>query len=100
MINNMGAVIAEVQKLQEEMRSKAIEVSEGDGAVRVVMNGYQEILDVRISPSALKPEKANELQAMVAAAFSRALAESKQMIRDEIAKITGGLSMPNISGLF
>lgn len=100
MTSNMGAIIAEVQRLQRELMNKTLEISEGDGAVKIVMNGYQEVLDVKISPSVLSAANADELQAMVARAVNRALTESKQMIKAELAKLTGGMNLPNMPGLF
>lgn len=100
MINNMGSIIAEVQRLQEELRNMTIEVSEGEGAFRIVINGHQEVLDVQFKPSILSPENSEALQIMVASAFNRALSESKQMLKGELGKLTGGMNLPNMPGLF
>ncbi|NPV74076.1 MAG: YbaB/EbfC family nucleoid-associated protein [Pelotomaculum sp.] len=100
MINNMGAILTEVQRLQQELKNKTIEVSEGEGAFRVIINGHQEVLDARFSPSVLSPEKADELRAIVVRAVNRAIDESKQMIKSELGKLTGSLNLPDISGLF
>jgi len=99
MMENMGFVLAEIQKLQQALKSMCVEVSEGDGAVRVVMNGSQEVLSVVFDPAALSPDNIAALQVMAASAFNRAIIDSKEMIKNEIAKITGGLNLPNISGL-
>lgn len=100
MTNNMGAIIAEVQRLQQGLMNKTLEISEGDGAVKIVMNGYQEVLDVKIRPSVLSADNADVLQSMVARAVNRGITESKLMIKAELAKLTGGLNMPNLTGLF
>ena len=99
MINNMGSIIAEVQRLQQEMKNMTIEVSEGEGAVKVIINGHQEVLDVKFNPAVLNPNHIEILQTMVVSVFNRAITESKQMIKNEIAKITGGMNMPNVPGL-
>ncbi|MCL6634378.1 MAG: YbaB/EbfC family nucleoid-associated protein [Peptococcaceae bacterium] len=100
MLNNMGEILAEMQRLQQELKNMTIEVSEGGDAFRVVMNGYQEVQGVYFNPSVLSPANVEELQAMVAGAFNRAIEESKQMLKNEIGRLTGGLNLPNISGLF
>lgn len=97
---NMGPIFAEMQRLQRELKNMTIEVSEGEGAFRVLMNGYQEVQSVAFDPAALSPGNAEALQVMVAGAFNRAIVQSKEMIKNEIAKITGGLNLPNIPGLF
>ncbi|HOV79132.1 MAG TPA: YbaB/EbfC family nucleoid-associated protein [Bacillota bacterium] len=100
MVNNIGAIIAEIQKLREESKKMTVEVSEGDGVFRIVMNGHQEVLEVRFEPSVLSPGNADALEAAVCNAVNRAIAESKLMIKNEVAKITGGMGLPNIQGLF
>ena len=77
-----------------------VEASEGEGAIRVLMNGYQEVQSVAFDPAVLAPDNAEALQTAVAAAFNKAVAQSKEMVKTEIAKITGGLNLPNIPGLF
>lgn len=96
----MGFLIAEVQRLQQELKSMNIEVSEGEGAFQIVMNGHQEVLAVKFNPRVLTPDHADALQVMVANAINRAITESKQMIKNEIGKVTGGMNLPNIPGLF
>lgn len=100
MINNMGAIIAEVQRLQQELKNRSIEVTEGDGALKIIINGHQEVLAVKINPRILTPNNAEALQTVMATAINRAISESKQMIKNEISKVTGGMSLPNIQGLF
>lgn len=96
---NMGPILAEIQRLQQGLRTMSIEVSEGDGAVKVVMNGSQEVLCVTFDPAALSPDNIATLQIMAASAFNKAIIASKEMIKTEVAKITGGLNLPNIPGL-
>ncbi|MDD2553307.1 MAG: YbaB/EbfC family nucleoid-associated protein [Desulfotomaculaceae bacterium] len=97
---NMGTIFAEMQKLQGELKNKTIEVNEGEGAFRVFMNGHQEVQRVEFNPAALDPNNVEALQIMVASAFNRAIAQSKEMIKTEVTKLTGGLNLPNIPGLF
>lgn len=96
---NMGPILVEIQRLQQGLKSMSIEVSEGDGAVKVVINGSQEVISVSFDPAALSPDNIAALQMMTASALNRAIIESKEMIKREVAKITGGLNLPNIPGL-
>ncbi|OPY58680.1 MAG: Nucleoid-associated protein [Pelotomaculum sp. PtaU1.Bin035] len=99
-MNNMGMIIGEVQRMQQELKNVTVEIGEGDGAFSIVMNGHQEVLGVKFSPAALAPGNIEALEVMVASAFNRAINESKQLIKNEISKITGGMNLPNIPGLF
>lgn len=102
MINNMnmGSIIAEVQRLQQELQNMTLEVSEGEGAFRILINGHQEVLDVKFDPAVLNPDQIELLQTLVISALNRAISESKQMIKNEITKITGGMNLPSFPGLF
>lgn len=100
MTGNMGEIFSEMQNLQQELKNKTVEVSEGDGAFSVVINGHQEVLAVKLDPAALSAENAEQLQNTAAVAINRAIWESKQMLKYELSKITGGLNLPNFPGLF
>jgi len=100
MINNMGAIVAEMQKLQQELKNKTVEISEGDGVFSIVMNGQQQVLDAKFGPGALDPGNIEALEVMVVSAINKAIVESKNMFKNEIAKLTGGVNLPNIPGLF
>lgn len=101
MINNMGALIEKMQKMQQELKNMTIEISEGDGALKVLINGHQELQKVKIEPSLLRPEQAGELEALVVKTVNRAIVESKNIIKSEVNKMTGGMNFPNnIPGMF
>lgn len=99
MLGDIGLIIAEIQKMQQDLKNKTIEISEGEGAFKIIINAHQEVLEVIIDPAILSPEHREELQKIVSVAFNRATSESKQIFRDEISKITGGMNFPGIPGL-
>jgi hypothetical protein len=100
MTGNMGDIFAEMQHVQQELKNRTVEVSEGDGAISIIINGHQEVLAVKLDPAALSPENVEKLQNAAAIAINRAILESKQMWKSELSKITGGLNLPNFPGLF
>jgi DNA-binding YbaB/EbfC family protein len=67
---------ASLAKAQEELGSVTVEASSGGGAVKVVMNGQQKILSVKISPEVVNPGDVEMLEDMVLAAVSEALTKS------------------------
>ncbi|MDD4169506.1 MAG: YbaB/EbfC family nucleoid-associated protein [Desulfotomaculaceae bacterium] len=96
----MGAIITEMHKIQQELSKKTVEISEGEGVFSIVMNGRQEVLGVKFGPEAFKPDNIDALELMVASAFNRAIDESRQMLKNEVTKLTGGMSLPNMPDLF
>ena len=88
---------AKLAKAQEELASTIIEASSGGGAVKVTINGQQEIKEVKISPEAINPEDVEMLEDLVLAAVSEALAKSKELATERLSKVTGGLNIPGLT---
>ena len=68
--------------------------------VSVVANGKQEILSVTIEPEVIDPDDKDMLQDLIIAAVNDALAKAKNMVQEEMGKLTHGLNLPNLPGLF
>jgi len=104
---NMGNLMKQAQqfqakmaKMQEELGEKTIEASAGGGMVTVVANGRQEIISINIEPEVIDPDDAEMLQDLVLAAVNDALSRAKNMMNEEMGKLTQGLNLPNVPGLF
>jgi hypothetical protein len=63
----------------------------------VTANGKQEILAVSISPEVINPQDSAMLEDLVTAAVNEALRSSRELLQEEMTKITGGLRIPGIS---
>ena len=105
-IPNMGNLLKQAQqfqakmaKLQEELGERTVEASAGGGMVAVVANGKQEILSVTIEPEVIDPEDKEMLQDLIVAAVNDALTKAKNMMQEEMGKLTHGLNLPNLPGL-
>ena len=83
-------------RLQEEMAEKTIEAAAGGGMVKVVANGRQEIVSIRIEKEVVDPEDVDMLQDLILAAVNEALVQSQKMVSDEMSKLTGGMSIPGL----
>jgi len=106
-IPNMGQLLKQAQqfqakmaKMQEEVGERTVEVSSGGGMVTVVVNGKQELLSIRIDPEVIDPDDREMLQDLIMAAVNDGLTRAKNMVNDEMGKLTKGLNLPNIPGLF
>ncbi len=105
-IPNMGQILKQAQqfqekmaKLQEEVGEKTIEASAGGGMVTVVVNGRQELVSIKIEPEVIDPDDPEMLQDLIMAAINEGMARAKEMVNQEMAKLTKGLNLPNIPGL-
>ena len=100
---NMGNLMKKAQqlqekivKLQEELGDKTVETSSGGGMVTVVANGKQEIVSIRIDPEVADASDIEMLEDLVLAAVNDALYQARQMVSEEMTKLTGGIKIPGI----
>ena len=89
----------QMAKLQEELGDKTVESSAGGGMVTVVANGRQELLSIKIDPEVIDPDDVEMLQDLILAAVNDGLTRAKDMVNEEMGKLTKGLNLPNIPGL-
>ena len=87
---------AQMAKAQEELANATVSASSGGGAVTVVMSGQQKIISVKISREVVNPEDVEMLQDLIAAAVNEGIRKAQEMTSQEMAKITGGLSIPGM----
>ena len=85
-----------MKRLQEELGERTVEGSAGGGMVVAVMNGRQELLDLRIEKEVVDPSDVGMLRDLVLAAVNDALARSREVVAAEMAKLTGGILPPGI----
>jgi DNA-binding YbaB/EbfC family protein len=83
-------------EMQEELGNKTVTVQVGGGMVEVVANGRQEILSLRIDPEVVNPDDTDMLQDLVMAAINDALNRSREMVSEEMSKLTGGMKIPGL----
>jgi DNA-binding YbaB/EbfC family protein len=90
---------AQIAQAQDELKETTLEVTAGGGAVKVVITGAQEVRSVEIDPSAVDPEEVDMLQDLVLSAVNEAIARSKELERERMGKIAGGMGLPGMPGL-
>jgi DNA-binding YbaB/EbfC family protein len=103
MSKNFGQILSQakkiqekLQKMQEEMGDKTVEAQSGGGMVSCVVNGKQELLSMKISEEIWEEKDKELLEDLIVAAVNEGLNKSKDMMQEEMAKITGlgGMQMP------
>jgi DNA-binding YbaB/EbfC family protein len=90
---------AEMQKTQEEARTKTVEATAGGGMVTVVANGGGELVSIKIEKDVVNPDDVEMLQDLIIAASNEALRRAQQMVNEEVSKLTMGLQIPGMGGL-
>jgi DNA-binding YbaB/EbfC family protein len=106
-VPNMGKLMKQAQqlqakmaKMQEELSEKTVEASAGGGMVTAVANGKQEVVSIHIEQEVIDPDDAEMLQDLIMAAVNDALNRAKDMMNEEMGKLTKGMNIPGMPGLF
>ena len=83
----------EMAKAQEDVEKSSFTASVGGGAVKVVVSGKKELLELQIAPEAIDPEDAETLQDMIVSAVNEALRQAEETMEREMQKLTGGMDL-------
>ena len=94
LLNQAKKMQENFQKLQQEMEGKTVEAQSGGGMVTCVVNGKQEVISLTISQDVWEERDKEMLEDLVVAAINEGLEKSKEMWKEELAKITGGVQLP------
>jgi len=107
MAKGFGNMMKQAQKLQkqmaemqEEVARKTVEGSSGGGMVKVVANGNQDIISIKIDPEVVDPEDVELLEDLIVAAIANAREKAKALMEEQLGRIMpGGLGGLGIPGL-
>lgn len=81
---------------QEELKNMEFEASAGGGAVKVKVNGSQEVMEVKINKDMVDAGDIDMIEDMVMVALNDALKQSRDEVKNKMAAITGGMSIPGM----
>jgi len=99
-LNNLLKQAQQMQQkmtlLQKELETREIEVSSGGGMVKILINGKQQILQMKISKECIDLNDVESLEELVKTSVNQAIKESQGMVSQAMSKITGGMSMPGL----
>jgi len=87
---------AEMERIQAEAATKTVEGSAGGGMVTAIANGKGDLLSVRIDPAAVREEDLDMLQDLIAAAANDALRKARELLAQDVSRITGGFGLPGL----
>lgn len=105
--NQGGNMMQKLQKMQEQMAETQAAVEEteftasaGGGAVEVTVNGKHEIKAIKMQPEVVDPEDIEMLEDLLLASLNEAMRKADETMESEMGKLTGGLNIPGMGGMF
>jgi len=85
-----------MMEAQEELKNMDFEASAGGGAVKVKVNGSQEVMEVKIDKEIIDAGDIEMIEDMVMVAVNDAVKQSKDEVKNKMSAITGGMSIPGL----
>ena len=102
-IGGMGNLLKQAQemqarmaKIQEELAQKTVQGSAGGGMVQVTVNGQFNLIEVTIEPSVINSDEKQMLQDLVLAAVNDGMRKARELVSNEMSKLTGGFKIPGL----
>jgi len=103
MNGNLQKMMKQAQKLQRQMleaqealAEERVEATSGGGMVKVVADGQQNVLEIKIDPQVVDPEDVEMLEDLVLAAVSEALRKSRELAEERLGAFTKGMKIPGL----
>ena len=92
---------ASMSQITEELENVNVEGSAGQGAIKVTVNGHQQVMSIKIDPKAVDPEDVEMLEDLIMTAVNDGIEKSKSVTGDKMGALTQGLKgLPLPPGLF
>jgi DNA-binding YbaB/EbfC family protein len=88
---------SKIAALQEELAEKTVTGSSGGDMVVVEANGAQEITSIKIEDDLIASDDTEMLEDLLVAAVNDALRKSKEMVAEEVSRLTGGIRLPGLT---
>jgi nucleoid-associated protein EbfC len=93
-LNQAKKMQERMEKLQTEMETKTVDAQSGGGMITCQVNGKQDLLSLKISDEIWEERDKEMLEDLIVAAINEGLSKSKEMWKEEMSKITGGMQLP------
>ncbi len=84
------------EQIMQDLAHRKVEVSVGGGAIRLVMNGHQEVQELVIAPEVVDPGDVEMLQDLLIAAFNEGVARSREVTEESLRTLLEGLGLPGL----
>ena len=96
MIKQARELKSKLDQAQKELSNTVIEVESGKGAVKITIDGQQNIRSIKISPDAMDPNKPEDLEKLIMKAIKDASDKSQKLASKQLKGLTGGLKIPGL----
>jgi len=97
MMKQIQKMQAKMEEIQAQLAEAEVEGTAGGGMVKVVVNGKQELLEVKIDKEVVNPDDIEMLQDLIIAAVNQARQKAQELQNEQMSALTGGLNIPGMN---
>lgn len=105
-LGNMGNLMKQAKKLQEEFAKKQAEIAEmkidassGGGMVTAMVNGQGGLLNLRIEKEVVDPGDVEMLVDLIVAAVQEAQKKAQEAAQEKLGPLAQGMNLPGMPGI-
>jgi DNA-binding YbaB/EbfC family protein len=96
MIRQARELQAKLAKAQKELKRLQVEAESGKGAVKIVMNGEQRVLSVKIDPTLVDLNNTKQMEGLLLKALNDCQDKVQRMAAEQMKEVTGGMKIPGL----
>lgn len=97
MMKQAMALKDNIDSFKEQLGEERVEGSAGGGMVHVVVSGKMELLDIKIDPEVIDKDDPEMLETLVRAAVNEAMDKTRELVKEKMSEMTGGLDIPGLT---
>ena len=97
MMKQIQKMQAKMEEMQAQLENETVEGTAGGGMVKVIANGKQDIMEIKIDPEVVDPEDVEMLQDLIVAAVNQARQKAADLQAERMSALTGGLNIPGMN---
>ena len=96
MIRQARELQSKLAHAQKELKRIQVEVEAGKGAIKIVMNGEQRVISLKIDPNLVDLTNTKQLEIFLLKALNDAQEKVQKMAAQSLKEATGGLKIPGL----
>ncbi|MCL2036908.1 MAG: YbaB/EbfC family nucleoid-associated protein [Oscillospiraceae bacterium] len=100
MIKQAQKMQDDIQALQEKLNEREYSVTAGGGLIELTMKGDKELKSVKLNPEIVDKDNVEDLEDVIIAGVNAIISKIEEEHTAAMEKLTGGLNMAGMPGLF
>ncbi|MCP4570198.1 MAG: YbaB/EbfC family nucleoid-associated protein [FCB group bacterium] len=97
MMKQVAKMQRQMEEIQNELAEKTVEGSAGGGMVKVIANGKQDIVSIKIEKEVVDPEDVEMLEDLILSAVNQAREKAGELQAESMGALTGGMNIPGLN---